>query len=74
MASPGLDMTTQVTVPTAVSVFPKELRKLPRAWVEARFTDLRYWNVLPRGGHFPMLEVPDTFVAELRAAFSHAPA
>jgi pimeloyl-ACP methyl ester carboxylesterase len=55
-------------------VFPKELRKLPRAWVEARFTDLRYWNVLPRGGHFPMLEVPDTFVAELRAAFSHAPA
>jgi epoxide hydrolase len=74
MSSPGLDMTTQVTVPTAVSVFPKELRKLPRAWVEARFTDLRYWNVLPRGGHFPMLEVPDTFVAELRAAFSHAPA
>lgn len=70
---PALDMTTPVTVPSAVSVFPKDLRKLPRAWVEARFTDLRYWNVLTRGGHFPMLEVPGTFVGELRAAFAGAP-
>jgi pimeloyl-ACP methyl ester carboxylesterase len=68
-----MDMTTPVTVPSAVSVFPKELMKLPRSWVEARYTDLRYWKALERGGHFAMLEVPDTFIAELRAAFAHAP-
>ena len=72
MARPGLDMVTPVTVPTGVSVFPRELRKLPRSWVEGRFTDLRHWNVLDRGGHFPMLEVPKVFVAELRAAFAEA--
>ena len=73
MNQPGLDMNTPVTVPCAVSVFPKELRKLPREWVENRYVDLRYWNVLDKGGHFPMLEVPEVFVAELRDAFSHAP-
>lgn len=28
--------------------------------------DLTYWNVAERGGHFPMLEVPSTYVRELR--------
>lgn len=73
MMRPALDMTTPVTVPCAVSVFPKEIRKLPRSWVEARFTDLRHWHVLERGGHFAMLEVPAVFVAELRTAFAGAP-
>jgi pimeloyl-ACP methyl ester carboxylesterase len=68
-----MDMTTPVAVPAAVSVFPKELMKLPRAWVEARYKDLRYWNVLGSGGHFPMLETPQVFVSELRAAFADAP-
>ncbi|MFD7478280.1 epoxide hydrolase family protein [Streptomyces sp. NPDC059837] len=67
------DVTTPVKVPSAVSVFPKEPFRAPRAWVEARFRDLRYWNVLERGGHFPSLEVPQAFVAELRAAFGDAP-
>ncbi len=70
---PGLDMTTPVEVPCAVSVFPKELRKLPRSWVEQRYRDLRHWKVLERGGHFPMLEVPETFIGEMRTAFGAAP-
>ncbi|MCA8902397.1 MAG: epoxide hydrolase [Hyphomonas sp.] len=68
-----MDMTTPVGVPYGVSVFPKELQKLPRSWVEARYTDLRHWNVLDAGGHFAMLEVPNVFVSELRSAFSKAP-
>jgi epoxide hydrolase len=44
--------------------------KLPRAWVEARYTDLRHWNALPTGGHFASLEVPQDFVDEVRTAFS----
>jgi pimeloyl-ACP methyl ester carboxylesterase len=67
-----VDMTTAVTVPSAVSMFPKEMSKIPRSWVEARYTDLRYWNALSRGGHFASLEVPETFVEELRTAFAAA--
>ncbi|TVT56701.1 epoxide hydrolase 1 [Amycolatopsis rhizosphaerae] len=68
-----MNMTTPVTVPSGVSVFPHDLMKLPRAWTVARFVDLRHWNALPRGGHFAMLEVPDLFIAELRACFAGAP-
>ena len=57
------------TVPSAVSLFPAEMAKLPRSWVEARYTDLRRWSVLERGGHFASLEEPDQFVAELRESF-----
>jgi pimeloyl-ACP methyl ester carboxylesterase len=63
---PSLD---QVPVPTGVSVFPKEIFRFPRRWVEQRFTDLRYWNELDRGGHFAALEQPDLFVEELRRFF-----
>jgi pimeloyl-ACP methyl ester carboxylesterase len=69
-----MDMVTPVTVPTGVTVFPKELMKLPRAWVEARYTDLRYWDVAEQGGHYAMLEVPGSYVEQLRKAFALAPA
>lgn len=57
-----------VTVPTAVTVFPADIEKLPRQWVEARFRNLTYWQVAERGGHFPMLEVPTSYVQQLRQA------
>jgi pimeloyl-ACP methyl ester carboxylesterase len=63
---PSLDL---VPVPTGVSVFPKEIFRFPRRWVERRFTDLRYWNELDRGGHFAALEQPELFVEELRTFF-----
>jgi pimeloyl-ACP methyl ester carboxylesterase len=69
----GIDVDSPVTVPSAVSVFPAEMDKVPRAWVESRYVDLRRWNVLPTGGHFASLEVPGDFVDELRAAFALAP-
>ncbi|MFE2938590.1 epoxide hydrolase family protein [Streptomyces sp. NPDC059255] len=68
-SSGSRDMVTPVTVPSAVSMFPKEPFRSPRTWVQARYRDLRYWNAPGKGGHFPSLEVPQTFVAELRAAF-----
>ncbi|GAA4870692.1 epoxide hydrolase family protein [Actinomycetospora straminea] len=68
----GTDVDSPVTVPSAVSIFPAEMAKPPRAWVEARFRDLRHWNVLPTGGHFASLEVPGDFVDELRTAFARA--
>jgi len=58
-----------VDVPVACSVFPKELQRPSRRWAERRFTDIRYWNEPPRGGHFAALEQPALFVREVSAAF-----
>lgn len=58
-----------VEVPTAVTIFPREVERLPRSWVARRFSDLRVWNRAERGGHFPMLEVPESYVDEVRNAF-----
>ena len=55
-----------VTVPAAVTIFPADIEKLPRRWVQQKFRDLRYWNVAEKGGHFPMLEVPGVFASELQ--------
>jgi pimeloyl-ACP methyl ester carboxylesterase len=59
-----------VSAPTGCSIFPKEVIRLSRRWAEKRFTDLRYWNELDRGGHFAALEQPELFVNELRTFFA----
>ena len=64
----GQDM-SPVTVPSGASVFPREIVRLPRHVIERRFTDLRYWNVLDRGGHFAAFEQPEVFVREVRSFF-----
>jgi microsomal epoxide hydrolase len=53
------------TVPTGVCVLPHDLRLPVRASVEPA-VDLVSWTELPRGGHFPGIEVPDLLVDELR--------
>jgi pimeloyl-ACP methyl ester carboxylesterase len=58
-----------VAVPTGCSIFPKEIIRSSRRWVEQRFSDLRYWNDLDKGGHFAAFEQPEVFVDELRAFF-----
>ena len=58
-----------IEVPTGCSIFPKEIIRLPRTWVETRFRDLRYWNEVERGGHFAAFEQPALFVDELRSFF-----
>lgn len=63
-----------VDVPMGASIFPREIAKTPRPWLEQRFSDIRYFNTdLASGGHFPSLEVPDVFVQELRACFRLMP-
>jgi pimeloyl-ACP methyl ester carboxylesterase len=59
----------EVTVPTGVTLFPQELVRLPRQWIERRYTDLRHWSEPPVGGHFAALEQPDVLVDELRTFF-----
>jgi pimeloyl-ACP methyl ester carboxylesterase len=62
--TPGAD---PVGVPTGCSIFPQENPRPSRRWAERRFSDIRYWNELPRGGHFAALEQPELFASELRA-------
>jgi pimeloyl-ACP methyl ester carboxylesterase len=61
--------TQPVTVPSGCSIFPKEIFRPSRRWVETRFTDLRYFNELERGGHFAAFEQPEAFVDEIRSFF-----
>ncbi|WP_306338468.1 epoxide hydrolase family protein [Streptomyces sp. KL118A] len=58
-----------VPVPTGCSVFPADYYRPSRRLAERRFPDLRHWNELDKGGHFPALEQPAALVAELRTAF-----
>jgi pimeloyl-ACP methyl ester carboxylesterase len=58
-----------VPVPTAVTIFPKELSRPSQRWAAPRFPDLRSWNEVERGGHFAAFERPETFVDEVRAGF-----
>jgi epoxide hydrolase len=59
----------EVPVPTGVTLFPQEMMRLPRSWIERRYTDLRYWSEPEVGGHFAAMEQPETFVDELRTFF-----
>jgi pimeloyl-ACP methyl ester carboxylesterase len=58
-----------VRVPSGASLYPKEIFRASRRWVEKRYVNLVYWNELARGGHFAAFEQPEAFVRELRACF-----
>jgi pimeloyl-ACP methyl ester carboxylesterase len=58
-----------VTVPAAVSVFPRELYRAPRSWAEQAYPDLIYFNEVDRGNHFAAWQEPDLFTTEVREAF-----
>jgi pimeloyl-ACP methyl ester carboxylesterase len=57
-----------VSVPTGVARYPKEILKFPRSWVERHYNVTR-WEVMPRGGHFAAMEQPDLFADDVRSFF-----
>ena len=58
-----------VSLPTAVTVFPDEYVQAPRSWTEKAYHNLIYFNHAETGGHFAAWEQPHVFSEELRAAF-----
>jgi pimeloyl-ACP methyl ester carboxylesterase len=58
-----------VSVPAAVSVFPRELYQAPRSWTELAYPNLIYFNEVGKGNHFAAWQEPELFTEELRAAF-----
>jgi pimeloyl-ACP methyl ester carboxylesterase len=59
----------EVSIPAAVSRFPKEIIPLPRSWAERAYPNLVYYNEVDKGGHFAAWEQPELFAGEMRAAF-----
>ena len=59
----------RIDLPMAASVFPHEIFCPPKAWAEALWPNLFYWNELDEGGHFAAFEQPALFTEEMRSAF-----
>jgi pimeloyl-ACP methyl ester carboxylesterase len=59
----------QVKLPVGFTVFPGEIFRAPRSWVEKSYPNLTYFNEVDRGGHFAAWEEPELFATEIRAAF-----
>ena len=57
-----------VDVPTGAAIFPREIIRPPRNWVEYHY-NLTHWSEMPRGGHFAAMEEPELFVDDVRAFF-----
>jgi len=58
-----------VEVPTGCAIFPRDVRRVPRAWADRVYRNIPRWREMPAGGHFPGLEEPELLVAELREFF-----
>jgi len=58
-----------ITVPVGVTIFPREIIRPSRRWAERVYHDLRWWDEVPRGGHFAAYEQPGIFVDQVRSFF-----
>ena len=60
---------SEVTTPTGVSIYPKEIFRASERWLKKRYTNLKYYNVLQEGGHFAAFEKPEIYINEIRTFF-----
>jgi pimeloyl-ACP methyl ester carboxylesterase len=67
--SAGAQMTSEIALPVAITVFPDELYRAPETWARRAYRNLVYFHEADKGGHFAAWEQPELFSAELRAAF-----
>ncbi|MEV3923608.1 epoxide hydrolase family protein [Actinomadura coerulea] len=62
----SLDPELRVDVPSAISMYPRDIEKCPRPWAQKRYRQIVRWRSPESGGHFPSLEVPEYFVKDLQ--------
>ncbi|MFD9547518.1 epoxide hydrolase family protein [Nocardia salmonicida] len=62
----ALDPELRVDVPSAITMYPRDVEKAPRAWAQERYRQIVRWSLPESGGHFPSLEVPGYFVEDLQ--------
>ncbi|OUL98606.1 epoxide hydrolase family protein [Variovorax sp. JS1663] len=58
-----------IAVPVGVTVFPGEVYRPPKQWVERAYRNLVYYHRAEKGGHFAAWEEPELFATEVRASF-----
>ncbi|HYI34957.1 MAG TPA: alpha/beta hydrolase, partial [Glaciibacter sp.] len=57
-----------VTVPAGITIGLAD-QGMPREFAERSYRDIRFWNAIPRGGHFVAAEEPNLLAADLRTFF-----
>jgi pimeloyl-ACP methyl ester carboxylesterase len=57
----------KLALPVAVTVFPRDIPRLPRSWIEDTYADLIHFGEAAHGGHFAALEQPQILVDEIRS-------
>ncbi|TMQ88341.1 alpha/beta fold hydrolase [Actinomadura soli] len=62
----SLDPELRVDIPSAITMYPRDIEKSPRPWAQERYRRIVRWRSLESGGHFPSLEVPEFFVKDLQ--------
>ncbi|MCF3147678.1 epoxide hydrolase family protein [Streptomyces platensis] len=62
----SLDPDLRVDVPSAITMYPRDVEKYPRTWAQERYRQIVRWREPEVGGHFPSLEVPEYFVKDLQ--------
>jgi pimeloyl-ACP methyl ester carboxylesterase len=62
----SLDPELRVDVPSAITMYPRDIERYPRRWAQERYRQIVRWRQPEAGGHFPSLEVPGYFVEDLR--------
>jgi pimeloyl-ACP methyl ester carboxylesterase len=62
----ALDPHLRVDVPSAITIYPRDVERCPRPWAQERYRQIVRWGTPERGGHFPSMEVPELFVEDLR--------
>jgi pimeloyl-ACP methyl ester carboxylesterase len=67
-AIPPAQLARRVEVPSGFSLFPADIVRAPRAWLERTANVVRVTQPA-RGGHFAAFEEPELYAEELRAFF-----
>ncbi|GAA4426316.1 alpha/beta fold hydrolase [Georgenia halophila] len=62
----SMDPELRVDVPSAITMYPRDIEKCPRPWAQERYRMIVRWRSPESGGHFPSLEVPEHFVKDLQ--------
>ncbi len=70
LTSSSVQMTSEISVPVAVTAFPDEVYHPTESWARKAFPKLIYYHNGEAGGHFAAWEYPELFATELRAAFA----
>jgi len=53
-------------LPVAETVFPRDIPRLPRSWIEDTYTNLIHYAEADKGGHFAAFEQPEILISEIR--------